>query len=385
MKDTLIDSILNRGVANIIPSKELLEKRLHSNDKLNIYFGVDPTATHLHLGNATHLRRLHSFAQLGHNVTFLIGDFTALIGDTSDKTSERPVLTYSEIQANFKTYKSQAEKLLDFSKVKIVHNSEWLKKLTFEDILKLTRHFSLNDFISRELIKKRLTEGGSVSLPETLYPIMQGYDSYMLDTDIQIGATDQTFNMQAGRTLQKDIRNKESFVLASEFLEGTDGRKMSKSWGNAIWLDDSPNDMYGKVMSLKDDLIHRYFLLATNLAEAEIPTQGHPMELKKRLAHQIVTELHSASDAQKAQQHFESVHQQGQTPTDMLSIHLKPNTIITTMVESGLVSSNSEARRLIQQGGVMYDNQKITDIQTQINSSGVLQIGPRKFIKIIVD
>ena len=196
-----IIEILTRGVANIIPGREALEKLLTSGRKLNVYLGIDPTSTRIHLGNAVPLRRLQLFVELGHKVTFLIGDFTALIGDTSDKESERPVLTYEQIEENFKTYKEQAEKFLDFSKVKLVHNSDWLQSINFPGVVKLMRHFSLNDFISRELIRKRLSEGKSISLPEVIYPVMQGYDSYFLDTDIQIGGTDQVFNMQAGRTL----------------------------------------------------------------------------------------------------------------------------------------------------------------------------------------
>jgi tyrosyl-tRNA synthetase len=263
-----IDNLLTRGVANIIPSKSELENVLRSGKKLNIYLGIDPTSTHLHLGNATHLRRLQTLSQLGHNVTFLIGDFTALIGDTSDKNSERPLLTLEEINANWQTYKSQAEKIIDFSHVSVRRNSQWLSTLDFTSTVHLIQQFSLNDFIARELIKKRLSsQDTTVRLDETIYPVMQGYDSWFLDTDLQLGGTDQTFNMQAGRILQKKWRHKESFILAGEFLEGTDGRKMSKSWNNAIWLDDEPNNMYGKVMSLKDELIERYFLLATNLPQ----------------------------------------------------------------------------------------------------------------------
>ncbi|MEK7451065.1 MAG: tyrosine--tRNA ligase, partial [Patescibacteria group bacterium] len=228
-----IDELLTRGVANIIPSKEELRKVLSSNKKLNVYLGIDPTATRIHLGHAVVLRKLEEFAKLGHNVTFLIGDFTALIGDTSDKDTERPVLTSEQIQENFKTYKKQAEKILDFSKVTIRYNSEWLNKLSFPEIIKLAQQFSFGDFGSRELIRKRIDAGKRVGMHEGLYPAMQGYDSYFLNTDIQIGGTDQTFNMQAGRTLQKNWRNKESFIIATEFLMGTDGRKMSKTWGNA--------------------------------------------------------------------------------------------------------------------------------------------------------
>jgi tyrosyl-tRNA synthetase len=250
-----IDEILTRGVENIIPDKNKLRVLLESGKKLNIYLGIDPTATNIHVGHAVPLRKLQKFAELGHNVTFLIGDFTALIGDTSDKDSERPHLTREQIESNFQTYKRQAEKILDFDKITVKHNSDWLSKLSYAQIIELMQHFSAGEFFSRELIKKRLTEGKHVGLHEIMYPVMQGYDSYIMDTDIQLGGTDQTFNMQAGRILQKDIRNKESFIIANGFLMGTDGRKMSKTWNNAIWLTDEPNDMFGKVMSLKDELI----------------------------------------------------------------------------------------------------------------------------------
>lgn len=265
-----IDDILTRGVENIISNREELEKLLRSGKTLNVYNGADPTAVHLHIGNAVPLRKLQQLVELGHNVTFLVGNFTALIGDNSDKESERPQLTQEQIEINFADYKKQAQKILDFSKVKIVYNGDWLKKLTFKDVIELCRHFSVGDFVSRELIKKRMTAGERVRLDELLYPVMQGYDSWYLDTDIQLGGTDQTFNMQAGRTLQKDLRNKDSFIIANNFLEGTDGRKMSKSWGNAIWLDDPANEMFGKVMSVRDDLIIRYFELATALSMSEI-------------------------------------------------------------------------------------------------------------------
>ncbi|OGH33746.1 MAG: tyrosine--tRNA ligase, partial [Candidatus Levybacteria bacterium RIFCSPHIGHO2_02_FULL_42_12] len=265
-----IEEILTRGVANVIPSKQALKKLLKDKKRLDIYFGIDPTATRIHLGNAVPLKKLQAFAELGHSVTFLIGDFTALIGDTSDKDSERPVLTTGQIEENFKTYKKQAEKILDFSKAKVRFNSEWLSKLSFSEIVKLCQHFSFGDFAGRELIRKRLDAGKYVGLHEALYPVMQGYDSYFLDTDVQLGGTDQTFNMQTGRSLQKDLRNKESFIIANEFLTGTDGRKMSKSWGNTIWLDDEPNDMYAKTMAITDGLILQYFTLATNTPLSEI-------------------------------------------------------------------------------------------------------------------
>lgn len=387
-----VQDLLQRGVANIIPSREKLEALLRSGKKLNIYLGIDPTATRIHLGHAVPLRKLQALANLGHHVTFLIGDFTALIGDTSDKDTERPVLTSEQIETNFQTYKEQASKVLDFSRIEVRHNSEWLKELNFADIIKLTRHFSLNDFISRELIKKRLTEGRSVSLPEVLYPVMQGYDSYFMDTDIQVGGTDQTFNMQAGRTLQKDLRDKESFVIALGFLEGTDGRKMSKSWGNAIWLSDEPDEMYGKVMSLKDDLILQYFTLATNASQTKLDDIAsrlkngeNPMVLKKELAATIVTELHSEEAATEAAAAFESTVQKGELPADIPSFTTVPGLLVDIALETHLVSSKSEIRRLIEQGGIEFADQKITDPEFHITSSGILKLGKRKFAQIEIE
>lgn len=390
-----IDDLLTRGVANIISNKEALEKILRSEKKLNIYLGIDPTATHIHLGNAVPLRKLQLFAELGHNVTFLIGDFTSLIGDTSDKESERPVLTSGQIEENFKTYKQQAEKLVDFSKIQVKHNSEWLGKLTFEEIIKLCQHFSVGDFVGRELVRRRLDENKRVGLHEILYPVMQGYDSYFMDTDIQLGGTDQTFNMQAGRALQKDLRNKDSFIIANSFLEGTDGRKMSKLWGNAIWLDDNPSDMYAKTMSINDGLIIQYFTLATNLPLEEVRTNeeklqhgGHPMELKKMLAHQIVSELHSKEDAKKAQDNFETTVQQKELPQDIEEVILGPDdeeyVSEDLLVDLNIASSKSEAKRLFEQGGVEINGERITDpnSKTKLVDNMILKIGKRRIVRI---
>ena len=378
-----VSDLLTRGVANIIPSKAELEKVLRSERKLNVYLGIDPTSVHIHIGHATHLHRLQKLADLGHHVTFLIGDFTALVGDTSDKDSERPILTPDQIEANWQTYKNQAEKIIDFSKVAVRRNSEWLDKLSAREILNLMFQFSLNDFNSRELIKKRLESGSSIRLPEAFYPALQGYDSYSMDTDIQLGGSDQTFNMQAGRTLQKSWRDKESFILVGQFLTGTDGRKMSKSWGNAIWLDDSPNDIYGKVMSIKDKLIDEYFLLATNISKPEI---SNPMDLKKALAHQIVLELHSEAASDAAQSYFESTFQQGQTPTDIPAHTLTSTpTIVNALFESGLAISKSEARRLVDQRGTAIDGQVVTSYNDEVPSGATISVGSRKFAKIILE
>lgn len=384
-----IQRLLTRGVANIIPSKEELRKALASNKKLNVYLGIDPTATRIHLGHAVALRKLEEFAKLGHNVTFLIGDFTALIGDTSDKDSERPVLTSEQIQENFKTYKKQAEKILDFSKVAIRHNSEWLNKLSFPEIVKLTQQFSFGDFGSRELIRKRLDAGKRVGMHEGLYPAMQGYDSYFLDTDIQIGGTDQTFNMQAGRTLQKNWRNKESFIIATEFLMGTDGRKMSKTWGNAIWLDDAPNDMFAKVMAINDDLIGQYLVLGTNQDLQKIKgvqSGKNPMGIKKELAKIIVTELYSEEEALSAKENFEKTVQKKGLPEDIpvyQYIGNEPIEIIHLLVKAKLVNSRAEAKRMIEQNGVAIDG-KIVNLNEYVTleNNSIVRVGKRKFAKI---
>lgn len=378
------EELLTRGVANIIPSKKELENKLKSGKKLNIYLGIDPTSTKIHLGHTVGLRKLQQFSELGHNVTFLIGDFTALIGDTSDKDSERPSLSPKEIEENFATYKKQAEKILDFSKVNIKFNSEWLKKLSFEDIIKLAQHFSAGDFTSRELVRKRLSEGKRVGLHEFLYPVMQGYDSYMMDTDIQIGGTDQTFNMQAGRTLQEDLRKKQSFILTTPILEGPDGRKMSKSWGNAIWIEDKPEDIFGKVMSIKDDLILTYFGLVTNIKTEELKRfeeklkTENPINIKKELAFEIVRELYGNDSAEEAKEIFERTVQKKEIPDEIEEVKASN---INDLVESGIVPSRSELKRLLEQGGIKINEKTIRE-NTGLNQGDLLRIGKRRVVKI---
>lgn len=388
-----MDDILIRGVTNIIPGKNELEKLLNSGKKLNVYLGIDPTATKIHLGHAMPLRKIQAFANLGHNVTFLIGDFTALIGDTSDKDSERPILTKDEIDENFQTYKAQAEKILDFSKIQVKHNSAWLSKLTFEEIIKLAQEFSAGDLVGRELIKKRLTENKRVGLHELLYPVMQGYDSYFMDTDVQVGGADQVFNMQAGRILQKKLRNKDSFVLCTDYLMGTDGRKMSKSWGNAIWLTDEPFEMFRKTMAINDDQIYNYFLLGTNTPTTNIPDAKeileNPMKAKKKLAEIIVTEFHSEEDAKHAQEEFERVVQNKELPNDMEERIVTADRLIDEdlLVELGLASSRSEAKRLFEQNGVSLDGERIKTGQTLTDEPGenlVLKVG-KKMLKLKVN
>lgn len=382
-----VNEVLKRTVTNVIPDIKKLEVLLRSGKKLNVYLGIDPTATRIHIGHAVTLRKIQEFVELGHNVTFLIGDFTALIGDSSDKESERPILTYEEIRENFKTYKEQASKVLDFTKVKVRFNSEWLKKLTFEDVVKLCQHFSVGDFVSRELIKKRLSAGSKVALHEFLYPVMQGYDSYFMDTDIQVGGADQTFNMQAGRTLQKDYRNKDSFVMVTGYLEGTDGRKMSKSWGNAIWIEDSPDEMFGKVMSLNDNLIVQYFTYATRSdrktiesVEKRLKSGENPMNLKKELGFTLVSEFHNKSKAVAARDRFEKTFQE-RTPE--FKIKVKNNgTLAKTIIPFTSRQSMSSAKELIKQGAVDVNGKTQKDADFKIGVGDEIKVGGRTFLKV---
>ena len=389
-----IDKLLNRGVANILPSKTELKKKLESKAKLNIYLGIDPTSTHIHLGHAVVLRKLNQFASLGHNVTFLIGDFTALIGDTSDKEAERVALTTSQIEDNFQTYKKQAEKILDFSKINIAYNSKWLSKLNFEDIVKLTSHFNVGDFVGRELIRKRLNENKRVGLHEALYPVMQGYDSYHLNTDVQLGGKDQIFNMQAGRTLIKDLRKKESFVLTTEYLIGTDGRKMSKSWGNAIWLDDKPYDMYAKIMAIKDELLREYFILATNLSEQIINSyfvklkkgEESPLNIKKILAYEIVSSLYGQEQSKKAAREFLQRVQKKEIVNDIQIIKIKAtNTLLDLLLFSKTTSSKSDAKRLLKQKGVRINAKTASDLELNLENNDLIEIGKRKVFRVSID
>lgn len=380
--------IINRRVTNIIPNKSTLLALLKSGKKLNVYLGIDPTATRIHIGHAVALRKLQEFVEAGHNVTFLIGDFTALIGDTSDKDTERPVLTYEEIKENFKTYKKQASKVLDFSKVKVKFNSSWLSKLKFADIIKLCQQFSFGDFASRELIKKRLVAKKRVGLHEALYPVMQGYDSYHLDTDIQIGGADQTFNMQSGRVLLKNYKNKESFVLVTPYLTGTDGRKMSKSWGNAVWLTDTSDEIFGKIMSLPDELIIEYFTNATSVTEEKIEEVKkalkagiNPMEIKKELAFQICLELNGKRNAVKAKNKFIKSFSK-RDPEYTQEIKLKSN-LAETLAPHTSLKSTSDAKRLIQQGAIKINGDSVSDLNYKLKVGDKVKIGKKIFGKIV--
>jgi tyrosyl-tRNA synthetase len=390
MNNEQIKDLLERGVDEVIDKADL-ETKLAGKNKLRVKLGIDPTSPNIHIGRAVVLWKLKAFQDLGHKIVLIIGDFTGLIGDTSDKDAERPMLTEKQIKENLKNYLEQAGKIIDLSKAETHYNSEWLKKLGFIEIANMADLFSLHEFTARENIAKRISEGKRVSLREVLYPLMQGYDSVAVKADVELGGTDQRFNLLAGRTIQPSYKQEPQNILMVPLLEGTDGRKMSSSWGNVINITDEPNDMFGKVMSLKDELMVKYFTLATRVSLAEIKeledeAKSHPRDIKIRLATEIVTLYHGQTAALEAANEFEKVFTKKEKPTDIPKVKVKSSNIVDVLVETKLATSKSEAKRLIEQGGVVYDDQKVTDINLRLQpimGNKILQVGKRKFVKLV--
>lgn len=388
-KNEKIRSILQRGVAEIIHGKDL-EKLLNGKKKLRVKLGIDPTSPNIHIGRAVVLWKLRAFQDLGHQVVFIVGDFTGQIGDTSDKDAERPMLTEEEIKKNLKSYFEQAFKILDPKKTETHYNSTWLKKLGFAEIGHLANMFGLHEFSARENIAKRLKAGKRVSVRELLYPLMQGYDSVAIKADVELGGTDQRFNMLAGRTIQEAYGMQPQNVMMLELLEGTDGRKMSSSWGNVINLTDEPNLMFGKVMSVSDKLMDRYFTLATNTLWQHIEeikkSYKNPRDQKLILAHTIVEQYHGANAARKAQENFVSQFSKKELPSDIPIVKVKAGTyaLVDLLVQTKLVVSKSEGRRMIEQGGVKVNQEKVSEKPIEIGKKNnlTLQVGKRKFVKI---
>lgn len=460
-----ITEVLSRGVSEVVV-KEDLEKKLLSGKRLRIYYGIDPTGSLLHLGHAVVLRKLQQLVDLGHEVILLIGDFTAKIGDPTGKDITRVPLNNKQIKDNFKGYKKQASKILDFWKIKIKYNSTWLAKLKFEEILTLASHFTVQQMLQREMFNKNLwkwkcpncnkasrspiqfaaqeayetsklinvstkcphcdkvvsmekrdifleAELRLISLNEFTYPLMQGYDSVVMDVDVEIGGNDQMFNMLCGRTLQKIYNNKDKDILTTKLLLGTDGRKMSKTYDNAIYLTDTSENMYGKIMSIKDELIDQYFELCTNLDEqkiVEIMKMPNPRDQKALLAKEIVKMYHGEKETQKAEEQFNSIFRDKQMPTNIEVFETDKNTysILDLLCDTKLAPSKNEARRLVEGGAVTIELEKrnrkvqVIDQDQEINMGNygiknkisswkeeikiedgmVVQAGKRKFIKI---
>lgn len=388
-----VDQILSRGVAEVLPQRESLAK-LMGERKIRVYLGIDPTGALLTLGHSVVLRKLQQFAAAGHEVILLIGNGTVRIGDPTGRDSTRPVLTDEQIRANFENWKDQAAKVLDFNTITIKYNGDWLDKLTYADMVKLMAQTTVQQLIERDMFQERIKAGLPIFGHEIMYPLLQGYDSVAMDVDLEIGGTDQTFNMMMGRHLQRTLNNKEKWVLTTPIIPGTDGRKMSKSYGNFIALTEPANDMYGKVMSISDDLIIQYFTLLTDVAETEIAdmskamTAGqNPIQFKKHLAKTITTMYHDAEAAAAAETHFERTIQNKEVPDEVteLTVAQASLSILELCQLAKPEVSNSELRRLIQQGGVVYQGEKVTDPAAIITrqNNGILKIGKRSYFKTV--
>jgi len=383
-----IEELLTRGVEEVI-HYDSLKKKLESGEQLRVKLGIDPTSPNIHMGRSIPLLKLRDFQELGHKVVFIIGDFTGIIGDTSDKDAERPMLTQEAIEENMRTYEAQVAKILDMSQVEFHKNSEWLGKLTYGEIGVHADQFSVADFISRENIDKRLSQGKRVSLREVLYPLMQGYDSVAVKADVELGGTDQRFNLLAGRALQEHFGQKPQDIIMGPIINGTDGRKMSSSWGNTIALTLEPNDMYGKVMSMADSEIVSYFTYCTRVPlsrvhEIETALDGgaNPRDSKMELARAIVTMYHSEEAALSAEINFIETFQKGGVPDDVLEI--KPN-YIDALLQNGVVASKTELRRLLEDGGVRNaeTGDKYDVIPEAVTEPVTLKIGKRRFVKLL--
>lgn len=389
----VIEDILIRRVANVLPTRAGLQK-LMTERKIRLYQGFDPTGMKLHLGHSVGIRKLMDFARAGHDVTFLFGTGTVLAGggDPSDRTTGRKMITQEEINENIKDWKNQVSKLVDWDLVSIKQNGDWLLPLTLEEILRIASNISAVQLFKREMFQRRIENGDTVWLAETLYPMLQGYDSIAMDVDLEIGGTDQEFNMLVGRDLMKKMKNKEKYVLTTPMILGTDGKQMSKSSGNCVWLDDTPRDMYAKLLQVPDDQIVTYMDLATNMENERVKevTNGlksstiHPLDAKKELALAVVSELHSPTDAKTAKEEFESTFKKGETPEDAPTYKVSGNSvnIIDILTETKLVSSRSEARRLLEQGGLEWNGEKVTEQELTVDSSGTLKVGKFRFLKL---
>ncbi len=380
-----IDELLSRGVSEVIV-KESLKKKLMSGERLRVKLGIDPTSPNIHIGRAVALWKLRAFQDLGHTAVFIVGDATGVVGDTSDKEAERPMLSHEQVEENLKSYFDQAFKILEPKQTETHRNSEWLDKLGFLELTRMASLFGLNEFASRELIAKRMKAGQRVSFHELLYPLMQGYDSVAVRSDVELGGTDQRFNLLAGRDIQKLYKQESQDVLMMELLEGTDGRKMSSSWGNVVNILDGSNNMFGKIMSLKDELVERYFKLCTHVSLEEIPKilAGHPKDAKLRLAKEIVTLYHDRDAADKAQENWESTFSKGETPTDIPETSVSAG---TSYIEAlgAIGESKSELRRLAEQGAISVSGgEAIKDLTKEVTENQTLRIGKHRFLKITI-
>lgn len=395
-KQEQINQVLTRGVENIYPNKQALEKRLKSDKKIRLYNGIDPTGPSLHLGHSVQIMKLKQFQDLGHEVIVLIGDFTAQIGDPTDKSAVRQKLTHEQVMKNCEGYKEQISKILDLDKVEFKYNSKWLGKLSFADTLELSSNFTAQQTLARDMFKKRIQDGKDLYLHEFLYPLMQAYDSVYMDVDLEVGGNDQMFNMLAGRTLMKKMKNKEKFVLTTKLLVDSSGKKMGKTESNMVNLNEKPDQMFGQIMAWPDGLIVPGLELCTYVSMEEISQidkdikadKLNPRDAKAKLAKEVVGIYYDKKEAEKAEEEFNRIFKEKEKPTEIPICKLlnKEYNILDLLIETKLVLSKGEAKRLIEQDGVKIDNKKITDWQKEIivKDNMVIQIGKRKFIQIKV-
>lgn|SRR3989344_5766226 len=404
-----INTLLSRSIDTIYPSKDALKKILLSNKKISVYVGIDPTADYVHIGHSTNYIILKRFHELGHKVIVLVGDFTAMIGDPSDKTSMRIQLSEEQVEANLKTFKSQIGKILPLddgqNPIEFVHNSKWLSKLSFNDAVELASNFTVQQMLERDAFKKRISDNKPLHLHEFFYPLMQGYDSVAMKVDIEVGGTDQTFNMLAGRTLEKRYLNKEKFVITTTLLENpvTGEKLMSKSLGTGVGLNDSPEEMYGKIMALPDEGILQCFVDCTYLLLSEVDKIAHdlksgknPRDIKKKLALEIVTMYHDVKKAHAAEENWTkqfSTRDKNYVPTNTTKLARKSfitqatrdtqRAALIAACATAIPQSMSEANRLFKQGGLRLNGNTITDASTLPEVGDILQIGKKHYFKIV--
>lgn len=384
-----IDELLTRGVENIIPTKTELGGVLRSGKKLKIYQGFDPTSPNLHIGHLVGLRKLRQWQDLGHEVIFLIGDFTAAVGDPTGKDKTRPMLSEEQIVANAKTYQEQASKVLDFdgpNPVKIKRNSEWLAKLSAIEFANLARHLTVQQVIERDMFQRRFQEGNDVAISEFFYPVMQGYDSVAMDIDVEVGGNDQLFNMMTGRDLMHKMKRKNKFVMTTKLITGSDGKKIGKSEGNAIGITLPPEELFGMTMSLDDKVIVECFECITTIPmedvkqiKKELDAGKNPMLAKKTLAHQIVKELHSEEAAEQAEQLWDNTYSKKVFPAGQAT-HVSGATIIEVLLQTNM--SASDVKRLVSGGAVDLNGTKVVDRNQQVSPGDEIKAGDKIFIRV---
>jgi tyrosyl-tRNA synthetase len=394
--EKLIDNFLNRGVENIFPNKDFLKSKLIKGERLSFYLGVDPTGS-MHLGHMIPMLKLSELQKMGHQIILLIGDFTAMIGDPTDKSAVRKQLTREQVLKNCENYKEQAGKILDFSgqnKAMFRFNSEWLSKMNFSSVLELSSLVTVEQMLKRDMFEKRISESKPIFIHEFMYPLMQGYDSVAMNVDGEIGGNDQTFNMLMGRDLIKTLKNKEKFVVATKLLVDSNGKKMGKTDGNAVSMDQTPEEIYGRVMSWNDDIIVNAFEIATRLPIEEInnikkmmDSGANPKQYKSLLAKEIISIIHDRDSANRAEKSFDSLFKNKEVPSDILELIVKKEeTIKDIIISNNIVSSNTEWRRLINSNAITeFPSEKvINDPYIKLDKDTVLRIGKKRFVKIII-